>query len=67
MKTHTPAIKFTFRSNRFGKRTGNNLQTRIYFSKKSRNQADKIINQLNLSICIPHVSFKFISCQEICQ
>ena len=28
---------------------------------------DKIIDQLHLLKCIPNVSFKFISCQEICK
>ena len=30
----------------------------------SRDQADKIINQLHLSKTIPNISFKFISYQE---
>ena len=36
----------TFGRNKFDKRTVQNLQTRIYFYKKSRNQVDKIIDQL---------------------
>ena len=39
----------------------------MHFWKKSRDQVDEIIDQLNLSKCIPNVSFKFISCQEICK
>ena len=44
-----------------------NLQTRIYFKKKSRDQVDKTVDQFYYSKCIPNVSFKFISCQEICK
>ena len=54
----------TFGRNKFGKRKAKNLKTRIYFLKKSRDQVDIIIDQLQLSKSIPNVSFKFISCQE---
>ena len=53
MPTFLPAIKLTFGWNRFGKRTMYNLQIRIYFYKKSHDQVDKIIDQLQLSKCIP--------------
>ena len=44
MSTFTAAIKLTFGWNRFGKKTEYNLQTRIHFYKKSRDQVDKIID-----------------------
>ena len=37
------------------------------FLEKSRNQSDKITEQLHLSKSIPNVSFKFISCQDTCK
>ena len=40
-----------------GKRTVYNLWTRIYFSKKSRDQLDQINDQLHLSKSILNVSF----------
>ena len=43
--------------NRFDKRTMYNLQTIIYFLKKSRDHVDKTIDQLYLSKCISNVSF----------
>ena len=43
MSTFTSAIKLTFGRNGFSKKTICNLQTRIHFSKKSRNQVDEII------------------------
>ena len=39
----TPAIKSIFGRNKFGKSSVQNLQTRIYFKKKSR---DKLIKPL---------------------
>ena len=44
-----------------GKRTVYYLQTTFFF------HVDKIIDQPHLSKRIPSVSFKFISCQEICR
>ena len=45
MSASTHAIKLKFGHNEFGKRTVYNLQTRIRFSKKSRDQVHK--NSLN--------------------
>ena len=45
----TQALKLKFRQDKFGKRTMYNLQTRINFQKKSHDQVDKIIDQLQLS------------------
>ena len=53
MLTLPPAAKLTFEWKLFGKRTMYNLQIHIYFQKKSRDQVDKIIDQLHLSKCIP--------------
>ena len=39
---------------------------RIHFWEKSRDQVDKIIDQLHLLKSIPNVTFEFISIQEIC-
>ena len=47
------AIKLTFQRNKFGKRTVQNLQTRIHVQKKSRDQFDKIIDQVHLLKNIP--------------
>ena len=47
--TFTPAIKLLFGRNRSGKRTVYNLQTRIHFKKRLRDQIDEIIDQLHLS------------------
>ena len=67
MPTFPPAKKLIFGRKRFGKRTLDNLQTGIYFQKKSHDQVDKIIDQFYLSKCIPNISLKFISCQEFCK
>ena len=55
-----------FGSNRSGKRIAYKLQTRKHFKKKSRDQIDKISDQLHLSKCIPSAGFKFIY-SEICK
>ena len=62
--TYKQVIKLTFRRDKFGKKTVQNLQTRMHFYKTLGNQVDKIIDQLHLSKSIPNKSFKFISCQE---
>ena len=43
----------TFGRNKFGKRVAKNFKTRICFQKMSRDQVDKIIDQLQLSKSIP--------------
>ena len=48
MSIFKKAIKLTFGRNKFGKRTVQNLLTRKYFWKKSRDQIDKIIDRLYL-------------------
>ena len=45
----TQALKLKLGQDKFGKRTMYNLQTRINFRKKSHDQVDKIIDQLQLS------------------
>ena len=67
LSTFKQAIKLIFWRNKFGKRTVQNVQTRIHFLKKSRNQVDKIIDQLHLSKSIPKVSFKFIWLRATCK
>ena len=49
---HFVGIQFSY-CNKFGKRTVQNLPTRIHFLKKSLGQVDKIIDQLHLSKSIP--------------
>ena len=48
MSTFKQALKLTFGRKKFDKKTGQNLQTRIRFKKKSRDQVDKIIDQHHL-------------------
>ena len=43
----------TFGRNKSGKGAAKNFKTRIYFRKMSRDQVDKIIDQLQLSKSIP--------------
>ena len=47
MLTFKQGIKVTSGRNRFGKRTVQNLQTRMHFSKKLCDQVDKIIARLH--------------------
>ena len=56
-------ISIKFGSNKFRKRTVWRLQTRIYFRKKSRDQAYEIIDQIHLTKSSPN----FTSCQGICK
>ena len=65
--TSTEAIKLKFGYDKFGEKTVNHLKAAIRFQKKPRDQVDKIIDQLNLSMRIPNVSLKFISWKETCK
>ena len=49
---HFVGIQFSY-CNKFGKKAVQNLPTRIHFFKKSRDQVDKVIDQLYLSKSIP--------------
>ena len=53
MSTFKQAKKLTFGCNKFGKRAVQNLPTRIYFQKKSRDEVDKITGKFHLSKVSP--------------
>ena len=65
MSASTQAIKLKFRRNELVIRTAYNLQTRIFFKKKTLDQVDKITDQLDLSKSIPNASFNLILTHEI--
>ena len=60
ISTSTQVIKLKLERNKFLKLRVYNLHTRIWFSKKSRDQDKKIIDQLHLTKIIPNVSSSFM-------